>query len=240
MSKTVKRGYQIEDEKAFGDEAFVKLQKAAFELYFLLNRGYKVKPAIQFIGNHYLLSERQRLALARTVSSDKDCLIRERKQITQYKQLMEVHIDTFNIIITLEVILSGSPVFLSLDNTLRDLAGLRGSYRIIDKTEIVIHKIYQWLTQNQIGNAYFYLDAPVSNSGRLASLLTEIAKTYHIQMQTFVISDVDHTLEQKANVITSDSIILNRCKSWINMNRAIIEQESWKTWIIDLLGEIRI
>lgn len=56
-----------------------------------------------------------------------------------------VHIDGFNSVITLEVALSGSPVFVCRDGTIRDLAGLRGTYRIIDKTEDAIELILQKL-----------------------------------------------------------------------------------------------
>ncbi|WP_080557320.1 DUF434 domain-containing protein [Ruminococcus albus] len=43
------------------------MHKAAEEVYFLLNRGYPVTSTTRFIGDHYQLSERQRLALARTI-----------------------------------------------------------------------------------------------------------------------------------------------------------------------------
>ena len=43
----------------------------------------------------------------------------------------EVNIDGFNIIITLEVLLCDSILFSCMDGTIRDLAALRGTYRII-------------------------------------------------------------------------------------------------------------
>lgn len=143
MSKVVRRGYHKEDVHEFQGEEKVKLEKAAFELYFLLNQGFPIKQTATFIGNHYMFSERQRLALVRTVSSYEDCKNRLCRQITNFKGVDTVHIDGFNTIITLEVALSGSPIFKSLDGTIRDLAGLRGNYRIIDKTEKAIHLIYQ-------------------------------------------------------------------------------------------------
>ena len=47
----------------------------------------------------------------------------------------EVWIDGFNTIITLEVILSDSVFFTCMDGTLRDLAALRGTYRLIPETD---------------------------------------------------------------------------------------------------------
>jgi len=52
LSKTTRRGYVPRDEKEFGDEYRGKLYKAGEELLFLLNRGYKIKGASTFIGNH--------------------------------------------------------------------------------------------------------------------------------------------------------------------------------------------
>lgn len=233
MPKTVRRGYHKEDEHEFGGEEKANLEKAAYELYFLLNQGYHIKQAATFIGNHYMFSERQRLALVRTISSYEDCGNRLCKQTMKLDDVYTVHVDGFNTIITLEVALSGCPIFRSLDGTIRDLAGLRGNYRIIDKTEKTIHLICKWLVSNRIEKAIFYFDSPVSNSGRLANLVKEIASMYEIPVQTHVIPEVDQTLEKLANVITSDAIILNKCISWVNMNADIIEhiEEKWEVSI---------
>lgn len=65
----VKRGYEPKDVAAFdAQEVAEKLHAAAQEVYFLLNRGYDIKSASTFVGNHYLLSERQCMALARLLS----------------------------------------------------------------------------------------------------------------------------------------------------------------------------
>ena len=222
-----KRGYAPEDEKQFTGKQLELLQKAADEVLFLLNRGYDVKPVTTFVGNHYMFSERQRLALARSVSA-KECIQKRiNKELLQRgsKYFPEtVHIDGFNTIITLEVALSGSPVFYCRDGALRDLAGLRGTYRIINKTQEAIRLLLGHLELLNISEAVFYLDAPVSNSGRLSGLIRECSLEYHISVQTQIIPDVDRVLEQMAGVISGDAIILNRCKSWLNIMPLILEQ----------------
>ena len=67
----------------FGSKAVEKLNAAGQELVFLLNWGYDVKSASTFIGNHHLLSERQRLALARITSTKAALMERRRKELTQ-------------------------------------------------------------------------------------------------------------------------------------------------------------
>ena len=79
MSTVVKRGYSPNDPKEFGGKAVDILLKAGRDVQYLLNQGYPVKGATTFVGNHYLLSERQRLALARAVSSDESLKTRENK-----------------------------------------------------------------------------------------------------------------------------------------------------------------
>ena len=231
-----KRGYVPEDEKQITGTQLELLIKAAREVQFLLDRGYEIKPTTTFIGNHYMFSERQRLALARMVSpmeriterKSKELLQKEEKKLTK-----SVHIDGFNTIITLEVALSGSPVLYCGDGTIRDLAGLRGTYRIIDQTKEAIMRILQQLDVLKIENACFYLDAPVSNSGRLSSLIMECADKYNVSVKTQVINDVDRVLEQLAGVISGDAIILNNCVSWLNIMPLIIEQME-SVWMIQL------
>lgn len=228
-----RRGYVPEDEKQFTGKRLELLQKAADEVQFLLDRGYDVKPVTTFVGNHYLFSERQRLALARSVSAKEYIQKRVNKELLQTERgnLPEtVHIDGFNTVITLEVALSGSPVFYCRDGTLRDLAGLRGTYRVIDKTQTAIELLLRQLKLLHISEAVFYLDAPVSNSGMLSGLIRQCAKRYSISVQTQIIPDVDRVLEQMEGVISGDAIILNCCKSWLNVLPTIAEQiESvWK------------
>lgn len=234
MRKIVKRGYVSSDQKEFTGIQLEHLKEAAKDTQYLLERGYAVKNATTFVGNHYMFSERQRLALARSVSCKEDVNKRKEKQIEKETKGMTVHIDGFNTIISLEVALSGSLLFHCSDGTIRDLAGLRGTYRIIDKTEQAIYLILNRLQELEIGEAIFYLDAPVSNSGRLKALILQIADEYDFDVSVDVINDVDRVLEKLPGVISSDAIILNKCKSWINLVPSIVSELS-DTWVVQLM-----
>lgn len=225
MSKITRRGYVLTDEKEFRNRSLSKLYKASEDLLYLLNRGYKIKGASTFVGNHYLLSERQRLALVRGISKYNDVIKRKDKEITNLSNIEVVHIDGFNTIITLEVALSNSLIIKSMDETIRDLAGLRGTYSIIDKTEIAIKLIGEFLLEHKIKKAIFYLDKPVSNSGRLKMKILEMFEGSELQIEVENIDNVDSILQSKENVVSSDAIILDNCISWINLNRNIIEEK---------------
>ena len=226
-----KRGFVPEDGEQFTGKQLGLLQKAADEVQFLLDQGYDVKPVTTFVGNHYMFSERQRLALARSVSSKEWRGKRGSKELLKQGNLIKTaHVDGFNTIITLEVALSGSPVLYCRDGTVRDLAGLRGTYRVIDKTQKAIELILGQLKVLKIPESVFYLDAPVSNSGRLSTLIRQCAEDIGSYVQVQVIPDVDRTLEQMEGVVSGDAIILNHCISWINIMPRILEQvgQIWK------------
>lgn len=233
MCKVVRRGYFPSDQKEFIDNNLDKLYNAGKDLYYLLNHGYKIKGASVFVGNHYLLSERQRLALTRGISSEKNIKIRKDKEVNINIENSIVNIDGFNTIITLEVALSNSLLVKCMDGTYRDLAGLRGTYGIIDKTKDAILNIGSVLEKNKIKKANFYLDSPVSNSGNLKKKIEELLKNFSFEVEVFNISNVDATLEKLENVISSDALILDKCKSWINLNKEIIEKNMGNNFYVD-------
>lgn len=214
MLPCARRGFMPKDVREFNPPSLQKLGCAADDLRELLDRGYAKKTALVFVGNHYLLSERQRVAVMRTVSSKKDVRLRRLKQLSSFDLSGQfVVIDGFNIVITLEVALSGGPVFRCMDGSYRDLAGLRGTYHLIRETSTALRLILEQLKVLQVASATFYFDKPVSNSGRLKSLLLEIAENSGVVVTAEITDQVDHILSSLPNVITADSIILDQCRS---------------------------
>ena len=64
-----KRGYVPEDEQNFSPAAIEKMRTASRHVCYLINEGYDLKQAAAFVGNHFLLSERQRLAVMRCAAT---------------------------------------------------------------------------------------------------------------------------------------------------------------------------
>ena len=226
MSKEVKRGFLPTDARDFSPENVKKLKQASEEVYFLLNRGYPVKSATTFVGNHYLLSERQRLALARTISPEIQIQHRRQKELSP-EQLagQTLYIDGFNIIITLEIAFSHSMLFSCMDGTVRDLAGLRGTYRLVDKTDLAIQALAEVFTELQLSKVVFYLDAPVSNSGRLKNRIAELLENSPFDLEIQIENAVDYLLKQKSLVATADAIILDDCQHWFNLTKYTIDKK---------------
>ena len=216
-----RRGYMPEDERIFSPSAIETMRTASRHIGFLINEGYDLKQAAAFVGNHFLLSERQRLAIVRSLAADEQLKNRKAKE---KKTGDEVWIDGFNTIITLEVLFSGSILFLGMDGTIRDLAGLRGTYRIIPETDSAVRLLFEVLTELGTKTVHILLDEPVSNSGRLKSLIAEAGEDYPITLDIQIRKDVDRELYGKENVISSDSIVLDHCKSWLNFGAECLEK----------------
>ena len=170
-----KRGYVPEDERNFSASALETMRIASRHIDYLINEGYDSKSASTFVGNHFLLSERQRLAIVRSLATKEQL---EMRQAQEKKTGTEVWVDGFNMIITLEVLFCDSILFTCMDGTIRDLAALRGTYRIIPETMEATDMLLDVLLESGAESIHILLDEPVSNSGRLKTLIADIGEKY--------------------------------------------------------------
>ena len=236
--KDAKRGFVPSDEREFGDRAIPKLRKAAEEVLFLLNHGYPVKGATRFVGDHYMFSERQRLALARTVSPEEQISSRLSREVKNIEG-ETICIDGFNVIIGLEIAFSESMLFTCMDRTIRDLAGLRGTYRLIPETDLAVTALLKTLEKLKVGKAVIYLDKPVSNSGRLKKKINEYAEEVDIEVEVEIEDAVDYILKQKPLIASGDAIILDACDKWFNLVRCVLEDNIGEYPYIDICPKLR-
>ena len=237
MTLQTKRGFLPTDARDFGAESLPKLKKAAEEVYILLNRGYPVASVTRFVGDHHQLSERQRLALARTVSSQAGILSRKSREVTDIAG-ETLYIDGFNVIIGLEIAYSQSMLFRCMDGTVRDLAGLHGTYRPIPQTDSAIPALMRTLDALQIAKAVIYLDQPVSNSGRLKTRIFELASDMHFELEVQLENPVDAILKTKPLIASGDAIILDECDRWFNLTDTVIAQQIGSYPYIDFTAGI--
>jgi hypothetical protein len=109
-----------------------------------------------------------------------------------------------------------------MDGAFRDLAGLRGTYRLIDKTDAAIRLILGGLRELGAARAVFWLDAPVSNSGRLKARIAVLAEMAKFDAGAEITAGVDRALCALNNVVSSDSVILDNCPGWVNLSDRLI------------------
>jgi len=242
--KTKRRGYDPSDEAGFSEAAVTQLRVALDEIIWLLDRGYNLRSVVELVGGHYQLTARQRIALQRAAVTHRLQARRAEHMLPMAAaQHTPLSIDGFNLVILLEVALSGSPLILGRDGVLRDLAGLRGTYGIVDKTYLSLTWIGRALGTLGVPSAKFFLDAPVSNSGRLGQLILDAGTSWGIPIEVLLVKNADVALEGAEGVVSGDSVILDNCRSWLNLGRWIVDKWIPDAWIVDLEsgdGQLRV
>ena len=237
--KTIRRGYLPDYEKTFRDKGLAILGEAMVDALFLLNRGHSLKRASTIAMEHYQLTDHQRIALTRGLSSDAEIAWRmqHRCECNEIRD-KTVYLDGFNAIILMESLVSGSPIFRCMDGTIRDLANLKGSYHIIDKTESAIRLILAALDELGVSKAVINIDSPVSNSRNLKVLICQLAQDYHVEVEVNLIDACDKSFYDCEYVITGDGIVIDHAKSWIPLYRWIVEhyQKAHEVWLVDFEG----
>ena len=234
--KRTHRGPNPADTKLFTDAAVENLRLAVQDFSLLLTKGYADKSSLKLVCDRFSLTERQRLAVMRCGCCDESLSVRNRKQITIAQAAQQpVAIDGYNVLITIEAAISGGCIFKARDNCFRDLASIHGTYRRVNETIPALQLIGEFLKEKNTGDCLWLLDSPVSNSGRLKTLMVKLAAENNWNWDIELLPSPDAELiKTDALAATSDSVILDKCKRWTNLTRAIIEEKLPNTWLIDL------
>jgi hypothetical protein len=146
-------------------------------------------------------------------------------------------VDGYNVLTTVEAALAGAVVLVARDDCYRDMASMHGTYRKVTETLPALKNIGQTLQQARVAQVRWYLDSPVSNSGRLAAVIRELAQQQGWCWDVELVPDPDGVLANTDTpVATADSEILDRCGSWLNLARAVIERSVPGAWIVDFVS----
>lgn len=219
------RGPQPEDEACFGPAAVPDLRLAVNDYGYLQSRGYGYRSVTKIVGDRYQLNARQRTALQRIGAGDQEIATRQQKEVVaEALKDSRIAIDGFNLLITLESALSGGFIFRCRDGAYRDMASISGSYKRVRQTEQSIAMVADYFLRYTPVAIQWYLDAPISNSGRLASLIREIGEAKNIQWQVALVADPDRTIIALPDTIavSSDSWVMDESEGWFNLFEALL------------------
>ncbi len=222
--------------KLFAPDKIPDLRSAITDFSLLLTKGYAEKSALKLVGDRFSLTQRQRLAIMRSACSDQKLASRsERRVELQNLARQTIAIDGYNLLITVEAAMSGGVIFQGRDGCFRDLASIHGTYRKVAETIPAVELIGDFLMDCGIAQALWLLDSPVSNSGRLKTLISELAEKnkWDWQIELFMNPDTE-LMKTDLIVATSDSVILDNCQNWINLAAEIITQKIKSPWIVDI------
>lgn len=205
-------------------------------LCWLLDRGYAARSALELVGNRYSLTARQRMAVSRSACSLEDARLRQLLRIEPARLSgQELWLDGYNVLTILESALAGGIVLLCRDGCCRDIAGLHRRYRKVNETVAALKLIDEFASACGVSRCRWYLDKPISNSGRLKALILEVAEKAGWKMDVELAFSPDHVLSHTEHIIaTSDGIVLDRCQRWVNLARLIITEKIPQARLVDL------
>jgi len=229
------RGKEASDDQLFGNPKMQeKLQEAARDMHYLLGRGFAEKSSLQLVGNRYKLLARQQKALRGMSASEQQIVLRTERSISPNNlKDSTIVIDGFNLLIILESAMSGAYVFKGLDGCYRDVSGVHGTYKRVKKTEEALLLIGNTLNRLNVNRVDWYFDTPVSNSGRLKTILQELAVQYQFPWNIYLDNNPDKILANSRNiVVSSDAWILDRAQQNFNLAAFLIEKHIPETSIV--------
>jgi hypothetical protein len=152
-----------------------------------------------------------------------------------------VEVDGYNLLITLESALSGGVVLVGRDGCSRDLASVHGTYRHVEETVTALRLIIEAMRRRGILSVRWLLDRPVSNSGRLKTLMASILEEYRWAWDIVLCDSPDAELMASPRpVVTSDSVVIERCSAWFDFAGELIATHVPSAWILDLREDERL
>jgi hypothetical protein len=237
--KRIHRGPHPADNKLFAKKFIPVLRLAIEDFSLLLTKGYAEKSALKLVGDRFSLTERQRLAIMRCACSDQQLASRNEHRVPiESLTGQPIAIDGYNVLITIEAAMSGGVIFKGRDGCYRDLASIHGTYRKVTETIPAVELIGRFLKEIGVKQTLWLLDSPVSNSGRLKTLIGQLAQKNNWDWQVKLSISPDAELKKTDLIVSSsDSVVLDECKSWVNLAAEIIRHKIRNYWIVDVLHQ---
>ena len=213
------------------------LVTAVAELSWLLSRGYNGRSALKLVGDRHDLVRRQRTAVLRCSAPERAVADRAGRRLEPGALAGErLAVDGFNAIILVESALAGGVVLLGRDGCCRDLASVHGSYRQADHTAQALELLGQAMADLGPASVDWCLDRPVSNSGRLAALMEQLADQRGWPWRVELRNNPDRALaaDGDAVVVSSDAWVLDNCQRWSDVVGHMIRERVPDAWLVDL------
>jgi hypothetical protein len=226
------RGPAPLDPRLFAAEKLPALRRAVAEFAWLLSHGYAESATLKLVGDRHNLESRQRDAVRRSTCADSAVADRRARELSLKDCVgRRLAIDGFNLIISIESALSGAVLLRGREGSVRDLGSVHGSYRKVEETLAALDCIANTLAPAEFAKVTWYLDRPVSNSGRLAGILRE-------RWDVELVNDPDRVLVDTDDVVvSSDAFVLDGCGPWLNL-AAIVIAELPNAWMLELWKEL--
>lgn len=230
------RGPHPADATLFAADTAHVLRAAVADMSWLLERGYTATAVLKLVGDHFSLRERQRLAVLRSACAETAAVARRRRRLDVAGLAgRRLAVDGFNCLITTEAALAGGLLLRGRDGALRDLASVHGSYRDVEETDAALLRLGEAIARGNPADVRWYLDRPISNSGRLRGELLDLARSKGWAWQVELVDNPDRAMAASGWVVaTTDAWLLDNVPAWICLPDAVIQPGIDDGWLLDL------
>ncbi|MEZ5335911.1 MAG: DUF434 domain-containing protein [Methanolobus sp.] len=197
------------------------IDRAATDIRYLLENGYRRDSSIRFVGDHYGLGKSDRYILERTVFSSATSLSRKIKKIPCEKlRGKTILVDGYNVLITLESLLHGERTWIGDDSFLRDIRGVFRNHSNNKFTIEAVEKMLTFFTSTEVESVEVLLDTQMKHSGELAAFIRKRMKELPIKGVARTSKHVDYelkTCEPSHIVATADGVIIDAVEHAIDI-----------------------
>ncbi|MEM3137538.1 MAG: DUF434 domain-containing protein, partial [Thermofilaceae archaeon] len=188
------------------------LVNAGIDFFWLLERGYNRKVALDAVTARWHLSRVERVALYRTVFDSVTSFMRRRK-LKECKGDM-LAIDGFNVLSTVQSALIGDTLLHASDGFVRDLATTIRKVRISPLLYTSLYVLLMYVYKIvQPGKLIIVFDSQVSRSGEFALLVERLLKKLGLEGKALTNASADNyliRLHEEYAIATSDSVLIDR------------------------------
>ena len=210
-----------------------KVSDAVRDLRYLLDQGYPRDSAVNFVANHYRLLLNQRHLLARSVFSRREVAEHRRKSVrASAVRGKRLGVDGYNVLITLESILTRKQVVRCDDGYVRDLRAIFGKYRVSLATPRALTELLRIIAGAKPNHVEFLFDKQVSRSGELAGMVRQRLERAKLEGDAQAVGGVDLKLRSFDVVASSDRAIIRRAKAIWDIPAGLLKGKAAK--VIDL------
>jgi hypothetical protein len=199
---------------------------ACAEYKYLREKGYPEKATLKLVGDRHRLTRAQRNSMFRGTVVEALAGPRRKKIVLPADvQGGSLGIDWYNVLITVESYLRGSPIFISDDGIVRDSSETHGSYRRSELTARALQEIAAELKSMAPSRIDVFLDAPIAFSGLMAEEVRLMTAGIPCPAEVSVAHSADYPLKGYAGIVaTSDSVILDSAQRILDLPRSVLQR----------------
>lgn len=200
------------------------LLQAARDFFYLQNRLYPRRAALDWVGNRYRLAEMDRHLLNRGVFSQLNALKRLGLRCMGSNWLKQrLFVDGHNVQITVESAIRGRTLLKANDGALRDLAGESSKFRLSETSEMAMDVIFRFLEEFRPPETIFLFDAPMSHSGSLASAYRQRMKAMGLRGDARAVAVPEREFPfPECVAASSDQEVIDRSSLWFDLAGAAL------------------